>query len=149
MTSSKPLMDAPPCSAGAEPTRCESDVREPIDARVLARLIGDDAAMLDDFFADFARSAAEAAASLDQALAARSRDQAVSCAHRLRGSSRSVGAARLGELCARIEAACRDADEAVLKEPLALFHAELLRVQRWIGARNSGAPGALQDEVAR
>ena len=80
------------------------------DPQVLPGLIGDDAALIEEFLADYRASARATAAGLQRACAAGDWAQVGQLAHRLKSSSRSVGAMQLGESCAALEQAGRDAD---------------------------------------
>ncbi|MDO8707033.1 MAG: Hpt domain-containing protein, partial [Sulfuricaulis sp.] len=53
-------------------------------------------------------------------------------AHKLKSSSRSVGALALGELCAAMEKAGKDGDTAALAALLPQFEQELAGVERFL-----------------
>ncbi len=76
-----------------------------IDPEVLRAIVGDDPDAIRDMVRDFlpaARSGiAEIRAAVDSAVAERVK----MASHRLKGSSRLVGAGQLADLCARLEAA--------------------------------------------
>lgn len=74
-----------------------------LDESVLAGLIGDDKDLIADFLTDYCRSAEQARLQMLQALAAADWAAAASVAHRLKSSSRSVGARSLADCCERIE----------------------------------------------
>jgi len=91
-----------------------------LDDSVLARLIGDDADVLAEIRRDYRRSASEDAGLLVAALARADWKAAGGIAHRLKSSSRSVGALALGECCSQLETACAAAsDDAPVVHPLA------------------------------
>jgi signal transduction histidine kinase/ActR/RegA family two-component response regulator/HPt (histidine-containing phosphotransfer) domain-containing protein len=96
-----------------------------VDLGVLRELVGADDALLRDFLASYREAAREAAAALRGAVAQGDAAGASAIAHRLKSSSRSVGARGLGELCDDIEHAGREA--RVL--PLQRFEAELALVE--------------------
>jgi HPt (histidine-containing phosphotransfer) domain-containing protein len=74
---------------------------------VLARLIGDDEAMIEMFLAEYRSSLLDSARQMQAARAAGDWKGVGEVAHRLKSASRSVGALQLGELCAALEAAGR------------------------------------------
>ncbi|MDO8707032.1 MAG: ATP-binding protein, partial [Sulfuricaulis sp.] len=86
----------------------------PVDVNVLKALVGDDEATIREFLHDFRLSAAKIAAELRAACAAGETATAGAHAHKLKSSSRSVGALALGELCAAMEKAGKDGDTAAL-----------------------------------
>ena len=110
---------------------------EPVDTSVLPLLVGSDPGTLAEFYQDFSESAIEAAVVLGEAARAGRGAEIVSAAHRLRGSARSIGAVRLGDLCAQTEAAARSADLALTSSSLALLLDELAAVRTWIASRHA------------
>ncbi|OIQ85951.1 autoinducer 2 sensor kinase/phosphatase LuxQ [mine drainage metagenome] len=101
-----------------------------VDLDVLRELVGDDP---DTVRALVRQYAAELAATAAAMLAARVPADARTLgdlAHRLKSSSRSVGALALGELCASIEHAGRSGDAAALAALLPAFEREVAAVQR-------------------
>nr|WP_242466200.1 hybrid sensor histidine kinase/response regulator [Chromatium okenii] len=91
-----------------------------LDRTVLPTLIGDDPAQVAEFMQDYRISAQRVAAEIRAALV-RSDWQAVADgAHKLKSSSRSVGALALGESCTQLEQAGK-AQNAVTIQALALI----------------------------
>ncbi len=84
------------------------------DVSVLADLVGDDAATTTEFLTDYLASAQRLMAAMRQAVNAHQATQAGTSAHKLKSSSRSVGALRLGDLCADVENASRTIDVAAI-----------------------------------
>ena len=125
---------APSTSADDSATR-----DEPVDASVLPLLVGSDPGALAELYQDFSESAREAAVTLGEAARAGRGAEIVSAAHRLRGSARSIGAVRLGDLCAQTEGAARSADLALTSSSLALLLDELAAVRTWIARRHAAA----------
>jgi len=85
-----------------------------LDVAVLEQLMGSDPAVIEEFLRSYQYSALRSAEEIRSALA-RGQPQAVGAgAHKLKSSSRSVGAMALGEVCARLEQAgiAVDADMA-------------------------------------
>jgi len=71
-----------------------------IDVRVLAALVGDDATVIREFLNDFHTSARQINHQLHTANATGDALAAGALAHQLKSAARSVGAVRLGEICA-------------------------------------------------
>lgn len=92
-----------------------------LDVAVLQRLVGDDPAVLRDFLSDYARTAAQAVAELRMAVAAKDHAQITTIAHKLKSSSRSVGALPLGDLCAELENAGKRNDGPAVARCMAQF----------------------------
>ena len=103
-----------------------------VDVNVLKALIGDDEAMIREFLHDFRISAAKIAAELRTACAVGEIAAAGGLAHKLKSSSRSVGALALGELCAAMEKAGKGGDAGALAVLLPQFEQELAGVERFL-----------------
>jgi PAS domain S-box-containing protein len=84
------------------------------DVAVLVALVGGDAATAADFLTDYMASARRLLAEMRQAADGGDAERVGSCAHKLKSSSRSVGALRLGELCADLENASQTKDRPAL-----------------------------------
>jgi CheY-like chemotaxis protein len=106
-----------------------------LDTGILASLIGDDAALIDEFLVEYRASARSAAGEILQARAAGDWKAVGDTAHRLKSASRSVGAMRLGELCAALEHAGRNHDHARLAPLLKVFELALEQTLRAIDAK--------------
>ena len=78
------------------------------DAQVLPSLTGGDATLVEELLAAYRISARDTAQSLSKAQASANWRQVGELAHRLKSSSRAVGAMQLGEICATLEQAGRD-----------------------------------------
>lgn len=91
-----------------------------VDVGVLAALVGNKRSVLERFLNDYLRHGGSYQRSLLAALAGGDLREAGAAAHKLKSSSRSVGALALGELCERIEAAGRagQLEAAVALAPL-------------------------------
>ena len=81
----------------------------PVDPAALAKLVGDDPAVIASFLKQFVPQAQAILADLDEAYTARDADGVRFHSHKLKSSSRSIGAMDLGELCANLEMAGRNA----------------------------------------
>jgi len=80
-------------------------------------------------------SAARLSADLAAACAAQRAAQTAAVAHKLKSSARSVGALKLGELCADIEIAGHAGDLTAVAALLPAFETEIRTVDEWL--RNS------------
>jgi HPt (histidine-containing phosphotransfer) domain-containing protein len=81
-----------------------------LDTAVLAQLVGANAALIAAFLRDYRDAAQQAALELHAALARQDWPTLAAVAHRLKSSSRAVGALALGECCARLEEAGKAGD---------------------------------------
>ena len=106
----------------------------PLDVSVLEDLVGDDHEVICDFLTEYARSADRLNAELLTAVAQDDLPEAAAVLHKLKSSSRSVGALPLGELCSTIERAARDRDTDLVQQVLPAFGQELAAVQRALTA---------------
>jgi PAS domain S-box-containing protein len=105
-----------------------------LDLAVLRSVVGDDADITRELLEEYLGSIQRLSVELkDHCLAARGRD-AGAVAHKLKSSSRSVGALDLGELCARLEEIGKTADSSHL--------------QAWVQEFDMKA-GAVKSEIAR
>jgi signal transduction histidine kinase/CheY-like chemotaxis protein/HPt (histidine-containing phosphotransfer) domain-containing protein len=95
------------CTAISEKT---NDGLAILDTTVLAKLVGSDPALIEELLTDYRRSAIKAAEEIRSALALGRWEDAGKGAHKLKSSSRSVGAMALGEVCAQLEQTGVDAD---------------------------------------
>ena len=100
-----------------------------VDIDVLRQLVGDDAEVLRELLADYLASVCDQAPALRSAIAAGDGHCAQAIAHRLKSSSRSVGALALGECCADLESAGQTGDAAALAQGLLRFDGEFAAVQ--------------------
>ena len=104
-------------------------VAVPVDVHVLEKLVGDDPAMIQEMLLDFRASAEKIATELHTAYQAGQFATAGSLAHKLKSSSRSVGALALGEFCAAMEQAGKNNNAAELAVLLPQFDAQLIEVK--------------------
>ncbi|MFZ5512163.1 MAG: PAS domain S-box protein [Pseudomonadota bacterium] len=99
-----------------------------VDVTVLKGLVGDDMHIVWEFLRDYLASARRLAAELGAAFAAGDARQVGAIAHKLKSSSRSVGALGLGDLCAELEKAGRFGDQVALERGVPRFAAVLAQV---------------------
>ena len=98
------------------------------DLSVLVAAIGEDSAMINEVLAEYLVSALKVRDELFLAAMEGQVDKIGSLAHRLKGSSRIVGALRLGDLCAELEKAGRNEDFIVVENFMPIMDAELTEV---------------------
>ena len=101
-----------------------------VDVSVLQGLAGNDPEVTRTLLADYALSAGEAALGLRAANASGDHAQIAAIAHRLKSSSRSVGALALGDLCAELENTCRRNDRQAVVSCMARFEALFAMIER-------------------
>jgi signal transduction histidine kinase/FixJ family two-component response regulator len=117
----------------ANPTETSRDLSSmPVQVSILEALVGTDPQLIHEFLQEFGVSAARSAAGLAEACGKQRSKDAAEIAHRLKSSARSVGALRLGELCAAIEIAGTAGDVAVLTELLPSFEQEMSAVDGYL-----------------
>ena len=94
-----------------------------VDIGVLKSIVGDDRETVQALLMEYIECSAELAEQLHEHLATGRAREAASVAHKLKSSSRSIGALPLGELCAEIEAAASQGDAAGFDQLGAQFNA--------------------------
>ena len=104
----------------------------PVDVSVLKSLVGDDMATVCDFLNQFLDSAKAQAAEISASCERDDNRRVGAVAHKLKASSRSVGALALGDLCAELENVSVAGSKAELIERCARFESELRDVQSCI-----------------
>ena len=83
-----------------------------MDVRVLAELVGDEPEVVQDFLRQYLASARRIMAELRAGHAAGDCVRVSGATHKLKSSSRAIGAPDLGDLCARVESAAVQRHEA-------------------------------------
>jgi CheY-like chemotaxis protein len=106
----------------------------PIDVAVLQAIVGADEQVTAEFLRDFRASAQRMSESLAAACAEHRTADATSAAHCLKSSASTVGAPRLAQVCAQIEAAGRAGDTGVMATLLPAFNAEVRAVEDYLDA---------------
>jgi PAS domain S-box-containing protein len=107
------------------PAQASMEAAPPVDVNVLKELVGDDAVVITGFLHDFRESALTLGATIKAAAEAGQTGAAGAAAHKLKSSSRSMGALGLGDLCEQIEHAGKADDNAALTLLLPGFEVEL------------------------
>jgi HPt (histidine-containing phosphotransfer) domain-containing protein len=124
---------APPMSpVVAEPVTDPQNPSRLIHLSVLRQIVGDETEVILDLLADFQRSAQVMARELCEAHDAGDLSRMAAVAHKLKSTSRSMGATRFGDLCEELEQAGHARDAAMVAvhrrtfdEMLAAVDAEL------------------------
>jgi CheY-like chemotaxis protein/HPt (histidine-containing phosphotransfer) domain-containing protein len=107
----------------------------PVNPDVLASQIGDDPKLLGELFLWFAEAASDASAHLRRALKEGDWNEVRVLAHRTKDSARSVGALRLADLCAELEAGAYDSDDVSVSGVWLVFEEEVRSVCDWVVTR--------------
>jgi signal transduction histidine kinase/CheY-like chemotaxis protein/HPt (histidine-containing phosphotransfer) domain-containing protein len=95
-------------------TAIEDEAAAIVDISVLKGIVGDDHETVQALLIEYVECSAELADQLRAHLTASRVREAAAVAHKLKSSSRSIGALPLGELCAEIEATASSADAGTL-----------------------------------
>jgi len=90
----------------------------PADLGVLAELVGNDPQVMREVLEAFRKNAALSAQELARAQADGSLQSMAGIAHKLKSAARSIGAARLGQICAEIEEAATHSPRGAALPPL-------------------------------
>ena len=97
--------DAVPTASRPQAVATDSGVA--VDVSVLKSLVGDDAGTVHEFLAEYLNTARAQAAEIVAGCDAECNSRVGAVAHKLKASSRAVGALALGDLCAELENASR------------------------------------------
>ena len=129
-----PLPDGPadPPAPANEPHAGPLLARAPLDDRVLDEISGGNPVVAREVVLRFQRFNAEDAAALRTAVAARDAAAVQFTTHRVRGSSRTVGALDLALACERVERAVQSGDWAAAESALGDFDREVSRLRAHI-----------------
>ncbi len=99
-----------------------------VDVDVLKGLVGDDTETVNDVLAAYLTSVRQLTTELRAAYAEDNSRHIGALAHKLKSSSRSVGALALGDLYAELENACTRGDKAAIEHKLAQIEMEMADV---------------------
>ncbi len=122
----------PVMHAGTTPATPDTEQRGAapvLDVSVLQSMVGSNAAIVREFLVDYLDSARRHAEDLRAANAKGDAPQVGAIAHKLKSSSRTVGALTLGDLCARLEDACQAENESAIAQVMAQFEAAMAAVE--------------------
>jgi signal transduction histidine kinase/DNA-binding NarL/FixJ family response regulator len=106
-----------------------------VDLAVLAELVGDDPAVIDEMVESFQNSAAQSRQVLRHAAARGSLQDSKAAAHKLKAGARSLGAARLAEACIEIEQASASTTASGLGALMDRFELEFEAVRNDLASR--------------
>ncbi len=115
-----------------------------MDVSVLESLLGGDRRLVDEVLRDFCESAVGMGRELLKCCAAARAAEAAGIAHKLKSSARSVGALKLGDLCAVIESVGLSADVAACARLAPRFEAEWAVVNAYLRGLQQQGPAAQQ-----
>lgn len=120
-----PQADEPPMPAQpAEPLKDETTAVA-VDIRVLQGLVGDDPDTVREFITDYLASAQKLGAELNAAAVAGDGAEVEAIAHKLKSSSRTVGASTLAELCVSLEQAGQAGNQSAIRQGMLDFETAL------------------------
>ena len=131
-----PAASAPPAVSGSTPLH--------VDVSVLEELIGKDQQVIAEVLQQFRVDATRLALDIVGACAIGRPPDAAAAAHKLKSSSRSVGALKLGELCAAIEVAGTAGDLSALTGLLYGFETEMAAVDNCLRTWQPAEPPVKQ-----
>jgi PAS domain S-box-containing protein len=123
----------PQASGSATPTavpkKKQVQDKSIIDVTVLEALVGDDPAIVNEFLTVYLASSRDIMEEMRVILAAGDSCQVGALAHKLKSSSRAVGALALGDLCAELENLGKTEDMAAIEKAMVQFKAHLTMVE--------------------
>ncbi|MDP9199990.1 MAG: Hpt domain-containing protein, partial [Pseudomonadota bacterium] len=105
-----------------------ADSTQPIEPGVLSDLVGGNHATIHRIIGIFRASLPQVAAEIREGCRAGDMQRVTMASHRLKSSARSIGALRLGQLCAELERASLDGETGRFDEMLLRFEAETAAV---------------------
>ena len=117
-----------PAPAAASPTGNDAGQEAAVDLTVLHSLMGGDPVIMCDLLANYQDSARQLGEELHSALEAGDAAQASVIAHKLKSSSRAMGALALGDLCAALENAGKTGSIADIRMIMPEFDTSLTQV---------------------
>ena len=124
-------------AAGQEALTAEAgDERDgsALQIAVLENLVGNDPQTVREFLGDYLAAAQRLGSELRSAFAVGDAQKVGAIAHRLKSSSRSVGALPLGDLCAELENAGRAEDRVAIGQRMTQFGEFLAAVEAEVSA---------------
>jgi two-component system sensor histidine kinase/response regulator len=118
--------------AGSYSNTSQGSSSAPVQVSALEALVGTDPKLIQEFLREFAVNAARLAAELTHACMEGQSRTAAQVAHKLKSSSRAVGALQLSELVAAIEVAGNAGDPVLLAQLLPGFEREMASVNEYL-----------------
>lgn len=108
-----------------------------LDLSVLRELVGSEEDIVREFLEEYRRTATRLVDECRQSIETGDRANVARIAHRLKSSSRTVGALAFGELCQALETAARSDDSSTYSAATARFHAEFDAVLSALNSQTS------------
>jgi response regulator RpfG family c-di-GMP phosphodiesterase len=96
---------------------------------VLKEFVGDDAAVVREFLSEYQRTVSEQAVQLKAAHDLGDMVQIGAVSHKMKSSSRAVGALKLGDLCAELDTASKAGERLRVRELMTEFHSAYTEVE--------------------
>lgn len=118
-------------AASAEATASQP----PLDLKVLAEFIGDDPAIIEEVLVAFRRSTDQCMEEFERAMGKNLMPEVAEAAHKLKSSARTVGAERLGQLCADLEECAKSRRNEEVQALTLQFRAECRAVLDFLESR--------------
>ncbi len=109
----------------------------PVDLNILIELIGEDPADLQAILASFRVTADRIGKNLHRGMAVGSLSEVHASAHTLKSAAYSIGATRLGKLCAEVEATAESGASAPLAPLCSQLEQELQAVLQYLQSRET------------
>ena len=116
-------------TAAALPKKKHDQDKSVMDVSVLEALVGDDPVIVNEFLTDYLASSRDNMEEMHAVLAVGDARQVGSLAHKLKSSSRAVGALALGDLCAELENLGKTEDMDAIAKTMVKFDACLVEVE--------------------
>jgi signal transduction histidine kinase/CheY-like chemotaxis protein/HPt (histidine-containing phosphotransfer) domain-containing protein len=113
---------------GGQPATRQGDPVAAIDGSVLGAWLGDDRAAITALLRKFASTAVETEAEIGKAVRRGDLNAAAAAAHKLNGAARTVGAAGVAAVVAKLERASKAGDKAACRDALGPLAGEIRRV---------------------
>lgn len=126
-TSEKPV-----ATAMAPSSTNEGRVAPVVDVKVLESMVGNDAGTLREFLSDYLVLARKSAVEIREGYAADNAKLISDVAHKLKSSSRSVGALAFGDICAGLESVGKAENKAAIVQVMTQFEFALAEVDACI-----------------
>jgi len=113
----------------AEPAEPQHGAVATVDVSILKGFVGDNPEVVRDFLADYSATAHGLALDLRAAEGSDDMRRMAGAAHKLKSSSRAVGAVQLGDVCSALENACRSGSRDTVVRDMVQFEAALVAAQ--------------------
>jgi PAS domain S-box-containing protein len=126
---------ATPLFAGAciaAPAASQVEISAPVDLTVLKELMGDDEVAVQEVLKQFSARSAGVVAEVRAACSTGNVEAATAAAHKLKSSSRAIGAIALSDVCGHIERIGRSGDPVTLSQKLPDFDRSLSAVAAFL-----------------